>query len=60
MVDRAEGESVAHDWLARLLRVADDVRGVEEPDLPESADRAAILRTREAPRRGTAPGGSAA
>ena len=42
MVDRAKGESVAHDWLTQLLRVADDVGGVEESDLAEAADGAAI------------------
>jgi hypothetical protein len=42
MVDRAQRESVAHDWLTQPLRVADDVGGVEEPDLAEAADGAAI------------------
>lgn len=42
MVDRAEGEAVADDRLARLLGVGDDVRRIEEPNLPEPADRAAV------------------
>jgi hypothetical protein len=42
MVDRAEAEPIRHDRRARLLRVGDDVRGVEEPHLLQPADRAAV------------------
>lgn len=42
VVDRAEAEPVANERLAVLFDVADDVRGVQQPDLFESADRAAV------------------
>src|SRR6266849_294367 len=41
-MDRAEAQAVADDRLARLLGVGDDVRRVEEPQLAQPADSAAI------------------
>ena len=46
-MDRAEAEAVAHERLSRRLRVADDVRRVEEPQLLQPADRAAVAVGRE-------------
>ena len=43
VVDRAHAQPVAHERLARLLGVADDVRSVEQPNLAETADRATIV-----------------
>ena len=39
-MDRAQAQAVAHRGLAELLRVADDVRCVQEPELLQLADRA--------------------
>ena len=43
VVDRAEAQTVLYDGLAASLGVADDVRRVEQPHLPERADRAAVV-----------------
>jgi hypothetical protein len=39
-MDRAQSQAVAHDRLAGLLDVSDDVCGFEEPDFFQAADRA--------------------
>jgi hypothetical protein len=40
VMDRAQGQAVAHDRLAGLLDVSDDVRSLEEADFLQAADRA--------------------
>lgn len=47
MVDGAEAETVAHEWLAERIGVADDVRGIEKPYLAEPADSAPIAVGRQ-------------
>ena len=42
VMDRAQRQPVRHEWSARLLGVADDVRGVQQPYFAKPADRAAI------------------
>lgn len=42
VVDRAEAQTVADQRLALLVGVGDDVRRVEQPDLLERADGAAV------------------
>ena len=42
VVNGAQAEPVRHDGFAPLLEVSDDMRSVEQSDLLQSADRAAI------------------
>jgi hypothetical protein len=49
VVDRAQGQAVAHDRLAGLLDVSDDVCGFEEPDFLQPADRALFSICRNDP-----------
>src|SRR6185437_10255121 len=50
MMDGAEAESVADRRIAVLLSVADDVRGIQEAGLPQTADRTPIAVCRHDPR----------
>ncbi len=47
VMDRTEAQAVVDRRLATVVSVTDDVRGIEEPDLLEPADRT-LVPSREA------------